>query len=107
MKTEVNTVTINGVEYVRADSLPAQKPAGNRAVIVIDRGWIYAGDVEESNGRIVLHNPVWVFNWKSVGFAAVIEDPSQADIRPVKYPIDIPSDAEIYRIPVPADWGLK
>ena len=107
MKTEVNTVTINGVEYVRADSLPAQKPAGNRAIVVIDRGWIYAGDVEEANGRIVLYNAVWVFSWKSVGFAAVIEDPSKADIRSVAYPIDIPADAEIYRIPVPPDWGLK
>lgn len=35
-----NTITVNGVEYIRADSVPAVKPNGNRAVIVVDRGWI-------------------------------------------------------------------
>ena len=34
-------VEINGVEYVRADTLPR----GTRAVVVIDRGWIFGGDV--------------------------------------------------------------
>ena len=34
-------VEINGVEYVRADTLPR----GTRAVVVIDRGRIFGGDV--------------------------------------------------------------
>ena len=47
-----NTITVNGVEYIRADSVPAAKPNGNRAVVVVDRGWIFAGDVTREDGRI-------------------------------------------------------
>jgi len=93
-----DTITINGVEYA-----PIKK--GNRAVVVVDRGWIFAGDVTEKDGRIYLSNAVWVFKWDSVGFAKVIEDPSTADIRPID-DVDIPAGSEIFRIPVPETWGL-
>ena len=94
-------VVINGVEYAQV------KPKGNRAVVVVDRGWIFAGDVTEKDGRILLTRAVWVFRWESVGFAAVVADPkgSKADIRPID-DVDIPSGSEIFRIPVSADWGL-
>lgn len=45
-----NTIEINGVTYVRADT----KPTGNRAVVVVDRGWVFAGDVERKDGFIYL-----------------------------------------------------
>ena len=95
-----NTVIINGIEYV-----PANKSGGNRAVIVVDRGWIFAGDVERKNGRIQLSNAVWVFKWSSVGFAKVIEDAKNADIRKIA-DVDIPEGAEIFCVPVPDGWGL-
>lgn len=42
-------VVVDGVRYVRA-------PEGSsRAVVVVDRGWVFAGDVEEeTDGRIRL-----------------------------------------------------
>ena len=46
----------------------------------MNHGWIYAGDLEESNGRIFLRNAVWVFSWNSVGFASVIANPNQSGI---------------------------
>jgi hypothetical protein len=101
-----NTISINGVDYVRADSVPAAKPNGNRAVIVVDRGWIFAGDVTRENGRIYLSRAVWVFRWESCGFAKVIEDPTQADIRPMA-DVDIPEGAEIFSVPVNDQWGLS
>ena len=94
-----NTITINGVEYAPI------KPNGNRAVVVVDRGWIFAGDVTERDGRIYLSRAVWVFRWESVGFAKVIEDPTKADIRPIAN-IDIPAGSEIFRIPVSDGWGI-
>ena len=100
-----DTLTINGVEYIRADSVPSPKPNGNRAVIVVDRGWIFAGDVTREDGRIRLSRAVWVFRWESCGFANVIEDPSKADIRPIA-DVDIPGGAEIFCVPVHAQWGL-
>jgi hypothetical protein len=99
-----NTLTINGVDYVRADTV-ACAPAGSRAVVVVDRGWIFAGDIARENGRIILSRAVWVFRWESCGFAKVIEDPSGADIRPIAN-VEIPEGAEIFSVPVSDDWGL-
>lgn len=107
MNTEIETMKINGIDYVRADQIQAA-PNGNRAVVVVDRGWIYAGDVTEENGRIRLDRAVWLFRWESIGFAAAIADPdnSNVDIRKMSAPVDIPAAAEIFRIPVAEDWGM-
>ena len=95
-------LVIDGIEYV-----PATYIKGQRAVVVVDRGWIFAGDVTEKEGRIILTRAVWVFHWKSVGFAAVVADPAagNADIRAIN-DVDIPAGSEIFRIPVPDNWGL-
>jgi hypothetical protein len=92
-------ITIDGIEYAPVAS------NGNRAIVVVDRGWIFAGDVEEENGRIRLTRAVWVFKWTGCGFSAVIGDPSKADIRPIS-DVDIPAQSEIYRVPVDSEWGL-
>jgi hypothetical protein len=101
-----STISINGVDYVRADSIPALKPNGNRAVVVVDRGWIFAGDVTRESGRIKLSRAVWVFRWESCGFSKVIEDPTKADIRPMA-DVDVPEGAEIFCVPVDEQWGLN
>ncbi len=99
-----NTIEVDDVTYVRQDT----QPSGNRAVVVVDRGWIFAGDVTEENGRIYLDRAVWIFRWESIGFAAVVEDPKQSgvDIRPMQNRVDIPAGSEIYRVPVHEDWGM-
>ncbi len=91
-------IVLNGIEYTPVRS-------GSRAVVVVDRGWIFAGDVREESGRVYLSRAVWIFRWESVGFSAVIEDPAKADIRPIA-DLDIPVGSEIFRIPVPKNWGL-
>ncbi len=95
-------VIIDGVEYA-----PINKANGNRAVVVVDRGWIFAGDVTRENGRIRLSRALHVFKWESVGFAGMIDNPkkAKADLRPVA-DVDIPEGAEIFCVPVPAEWGL-
>ena len=102
--TEIETIKINEVEYVRKDQLAA-KPTGPRAVIVVDRGWIFAGDVTRENGRIHMSNAIHVFKWDSIGFAKMVET-EKADLRPIA-DVDMPEDAEIFCIPVHARWGLK
>ena len=94
-------ITVNGINYVRADA----RPTGNRAVVVVDRGWIFAGDVTRENGRIRLSRCVWVFRWETIGFSGVISNPEQADLRPMA-DVDIPEGAEIFCVPVSDDWGL-
>jgi len=101
METSASQVQINGVTYVRADSVPT----GNRAVVVVDRGWIFAGDVTREDGRIKLSRAVHVFKWESIGFAKMVET-EQADLRPIA-DVDMPAGAEIFCIPVSDDWGLK
>ena len=107
MNIEHETMNVNGVDYVRADQVQTV-PTGQRAVVVVDRGWIFAGDVTEENGRIKLTRPVWVFRWKSIGFDKVIADPrnGNVELRQMTGSVDIPADAEVFRVPVPEDWGL-
>jgi len=94
-------IILNDIEYT-----PVIKNSNaQRAIVVVDRGWIFAGDVEEENGRIRLTRAVWVFRWTEIGFAGVIKHPEKADIRLIA-DVDIPVRAEIYRIPVEEDWGL-
>lgn len=96
-------VTINGIEYAPVSA----KPTGTRAVVVVDRGWIFAGDVTRENGRIRLTNALHVFKWESVGFAGMIDDPkkAKADLRKIA-DVDMPAGAEVFCVPVSDKWGL-
>ena len=96
-----NEITINGIAYVPKN----EQQTGNRAVVVIDRGWIFAGDVTRENGRIKLSRALHVFKWESVGFAGMIEQ-EKADLRPIE-DVDIPEGSEIFCVPVHESWGLK
>lgn len=97
-----DTIELNGKTYVQ------QVPNGNRCVVVVDRGWIFAGDVTDENGRVYLDRAVWVFRWSEYGFDGLLENPSseKADIRQLKHRVDIPAGAEVFRIPVSDNWGL-
>ena len=108
MNTSIETIAINGVDYVRADQVSQPAIKGNRAVIVVDRGWIFAGDVTRENKRIKLSRAVWVFRWESIGFDGVIANPksSEATIKPMSNGLDIPEGAEIFCVPVADDWGM-
>lgn len=105
-KTEINEVSINGVTYYRQQQAP--QPNGNRAIVVVDRGWIFAGDVTEEKGRIFLDRAVWVFRWESIGFDGVIKDPKslKVTIKKLDNRVVVPSDSEIFRVPVADNWGL-
>lgn len=98
-------ITLNGIEYIKASDAIAERPSGTRAVVVVDRGWIFAGDVTREDGRIKLSRAVWVFAWKVIGFAKMIET-EKADLRPIA-DIDLPAGAEIFSVSVHDSWGLK
>ena len=101
-----STIKIDDIEYVRSDAIT--KPiVGNRAVIVVDRGWIFAGDVTRENGRIKLSRAIHVFRWESIGFDGMIKEPKSSKVTLKTLPdVDMPQDAEIFAIPVDEDWGL-
>lgn len=93
-------VTINGVDYAPI----ANRITGTRAVVVVDRGWIFAGDVTRENGRITLTNALHVFKWENIGFAKMVET-ANADLRPIA-DVDMPAGAEVFCVPVADNWGL-
>lgn len=98
MNQQINEIEVNGVKYLRADAIPAVKPNGNRCVVVVDRGWIFAGDVTRA-----LH----VFSWAQNGLSGMVADPkkAKADLRPIA-DLDLPNDAELFCVPVGDSWGL-
>ena len=59
----MKSVIVDGVKYVEEVTA-----TGTRAVVVVDRGWIFAGDVTRENGRIKLTRAIHVFRWESIGF---------------------------------------
>jgi hypothetical protein len=105
-KVDAQEVVIDGEAYVKRSSVTAV-PKGLRVVLVVDRGWIFAGDLTEENGRIYLDNAMHVFNWQTGGFSMVLDSPAKAkaDIRKLTTRVDVPSSSEVFRCPVPADWG--
>jgi hypothetical protein len=103
----METITVNGIEYVRADQVQSVAP-GNRAVVVVDRGWIFAGDVTRENGRIKLSRAVWIFRWESIGFDGMIANPksNKVTVKPMPQGVDLPEGSEVFCVPVADDWGL-
>lgn len=99
-------VMIGGIEYVPKQSAPPL--SGKRAVVVVDRGWIFAGDVEDRDGRIRLTRVVWVMRWESIGFDGVIANPKsdKVTLKAMTHDVDLPADAELFRVPVADTWGL-
>lgn len=97
----MKNIVVDGVMY-------APVVTGNRAVIVVDRGWIFAGDVTEEAGRLRLSRAVWVFRWEGVGFDGVLANPksNKVTLRKLETIVDLPADAEVFRCPVADDWGL-
>jgi len=99
-ENQMEKITINGIEYA-----PVQTAAtGTRAVVVVDRGWIFAGDITRLDGRIRLSRAVHVFKWECIGFAKMVET-EDADLRLIA-DVDMPAGAEIFCVPVHDKWGL-
>jgi hypothetical protein len=108
VSTNLSSIEVNGVTYVPASST-STPPNGNREVVVIDRGWIVAGNVskDEVANELIVSDAVHVFRWESVGFAGVLKDPksSKVTLMNIPYPVKVPAGSVIFTIPVPQDWG--
>jgi hypothetical protein len=65
--TEINhnTLTLNGVKYVREDSIEQNSPPmGSKRIIVADRGWVFLGDcVNNEDGTVTIHNALNIRRW--------------------------------------------
>jgi hypothetical protein len=63
-KTEINEVEINGVQYVRKDSITQTKQfEGDIKIVVLQRGWVYIGRFERNGNDCKLHNAYNIRVW--------------------------------------------
>lgn len=102
------TITIDGIEYVRADSIPAPAPSGGREVVVCDRGFIYVGDVtEECEDYLSLRRVQNVRRWERNGFGGLLRDPKAA-VATLDDAVDmrVRLSSVLSRHPVPEGWGV-
>ena len=82
-----NTITVNDVEYVRADSV-TPVVEGSHVIVIADRGWIFVGKPErmEGNLRTVLTEASVVRRWtngKGIGGLAVEANKGEYTLDPV------------------------
>ncbi len=72
----IDTLQINGVDYVRADSVPAASPEiGPTQIVVADKGFVFVGSVEDhTDGSVTIRNCRNIRYWgttKGLGELAV------------------------------------
>lgn len=104
----METININGVEYVKKSDIPEAAPTGDRAVIIADRGFVYAGNMtRQEDGSILLTNAVNVRKWDKNGIGGLLSNPvtAGATLDPVAYPIEFPAGTVLQIVSVPESWG--
>ena len=108
MSNQVKTISVDGVDYVRVDRAP--KPSsGRRHLVVMDRGWVFVGDLEEhGEGTITLNRAVNVRRWDSIGLNGAANGDGQSDVDLERFdqPVEVPNGVVLFRIKVCDDWGL-
>ncbi len=95
-----NTITIDGIDYVKE----GQKITGNRHIVVLDRGWIFVGNLEVDGETYKLTNTQNIRKWGKSGFGGMVLDPKKAEVVLDKSgPLEFKSP--IFLVSVPENWG--
>lgn len=85
--TEINhnTLTLNGVEYVRKDSLPAIAALGEVRIVIADRGWVFVGNCEDhDDGSVTITNCRNIRKWgTSTGLGELTNGPKSGTVADV------------------------
>ena len=64
MNQEINEVEINGVKYIRKDSVKEVKEfTGDIKIVILQRGWVYIGRFERNGNDCKLHNSYNIRVW--------------------------------------------
>ena len=66
MNATLETITINGIEYVQKSAVEVAAPQaiGDKRIIVADRGWVFVGDCEDhEDGSVTIRNTQNIRNW--------------------------------------------
>lgn len=74
MKTEIKTISINGVDYVEKSATQEQEFKGDIKIVVLQRSWVMVGKLERNGSDCKLHNASVIRNWgttKGLGEIAI------------------------------------
>ena len=63
MEADVSEVKINGVDYVRKDSLSKQDLKGDIKIVILQRGWIVVGRFERLGSDCKVSNASVIRTW--------------------------------------------
>lgn len=63
MEQKVNEVSINGVEYIRKDSVKEQDVKGDIKIVILQRGWIIVGRFERNGSDCKVSNASVIRTW--------------------------------------------
>ena len=77
MNADLNTITINGIEYVQKGTEAAPQTICDKRIIVADRGWVFVGDREDhEDGSVTIRNTQNIRNWGTTrGLGELVNGP--------------------------------
>jgi hypothetical protein len=79
MKQDINEIEINGVKYVKKDSVKSQEFEGDIKIVILQRGWIYVGRFERNGNDCKLHNAYNIRNWGTTnGLPELVHGPTSS-----------------------------
>lgn len=104
--TQPNTITIDNTVYVRHDSIQKHHELGGREVVVLDKGFIFVGNTEETETGLWIRNASNVRRWEKGGFGGMVRDPKGAAVvLDESGDLFVPTHAIQQRHPVAEGWG--
>ena len=63
METNVEVISINGMEYVKKDSVKKEDVKGVVKIVILQRGWVMIGILERSGNDCKLHRASIIRKW--------------------------------------------
>lgn len=57
------TIKIDGIDYIRKDSVIKNEFTGDIKIVILQRGWIYVGRFEKNLNECKLHNASCIRVW--------------------------------------------
>jgi len=63
MEQNINELEVNGVKYIRKDTVKTKEYDGEIKIVVLQRGWVYIGHFERNGNDCKLHNAYNIRTW--------------------------------------------
>ena len=108
------TIELNGIEYIRADRLPAPPagPPSEYRIVVVDRGWVFVGPTQQlDDGSLVVSPANCIRIWGTsetqpgLGYLAANGPTSKTNLDP-SGTVRIPSHAVVLALDTEASkWA--